>query len=144
MVSENDHSACVDAWFTRAAKGLPSEQLIDAFDQAFGALWRRAQQTLGDVTLTAIADRVLFNAAEQFPHLSTLELSVNGLRCDGLRVNAGGLHHHDRLAEGLRYVLVEFLRVLGDLTADILTPTLHAELSIVRPSSESGGEGAKP
>ena len=45
---------------------------------------------------------------------------------------AGALQHR-HLAEGIPFVLVDFLTVLGNLTADILTPVLHAELSKVAP-----------
>ena len=31
----------------------------------------------------------------------------------------------------MRFLLVEFLTVLGNLTADILTPALHSELTAV-------------
>jgi hypothetical protein len=142
MAADASHSACVDAWMERVAKDLPPERLIQAFEQAFGAVWRRAHQTLGDVTLTAIADRVLHNAAEQFALLSTLAVEVAGLRCQQLRERAAGLHREE-LAAGLRYVLVEFLAVLGNLTADILTPALHAELSRVSPrGATEPGEGA--
>jgi hypothetical protein len=37
--------------------------------------------------------------------------------------------------EGIRFVLVEFLTVLGNLTAGILTAELHAELSHVEPTN---------
>jgi hypothetical protein len=35
------------------------------------------------------------------------------------------------LRRGIRFVLTEFLTVLGNLTAEILTPELHAALSNV-------------
>jgi hypothetical protein len=123
----SDHSASVDAWMQRAATDTRPEQLIQAFERGFAALWKRAQLTLGDVTLTAIVDRVLWNAAERYPFLSTLEVDTNGLQCRELRPNAP----QDRLAEGIRFVLLEFLTVLGTLTAEILTPALHAALSDV-------------
>jgi hypothetical protein len=130
MVEETDHSTCVDAWIERAAKGLPPALLIQVFEDGFGMLWRRAHQTLGDVTLTAIVDRVLYTAAEQFPHLASLKVEATGVRFRELHEHASSLHH-DQLAEGIRFVLVEFLTVLGNLTSDILTPALHAELSKV-------------
>jgi hypothetical protein len=133
MVDEHDdHAACVNAWMERCAKELPPERLIQLFGQGFAAMWRRAHRTLGDVTLTAIADRVLHRAAEQFPTFSSLKVDVTGLQCDALRESAGGLQH-DQLEEGARFVLVEFLTVLGNLTADVLTPALHSELSKVAP-----------
>lgn len=138
MVDETGHGARVDAWLERAAKGLPAEGLLEVFEQGFASLWRRAHQTLGEVTLNAIADRVLYNAAEQHPILSPLRIEAAGLRCQELRENAGTLHL-DQLAKGIRFALVEFLTVLGNLTSEILTPSLHAELSKVAPEG-SGPE----
>jgi hypothetical protein len=129
---EQDHKACVDAWMDRTGKGVPSELLVQAFEEAFGALWRRAHQTLGDVTLTAIVDRVLLSGAGRFPILSELKVEATGLRCEGLRENARDAPPSE-LEEAIQFVLVEFLTVLGDLTAHILTLALHAELSSIAP-----------
>jgi len=138
MADHNDHSACVNAWMETLPKGLPLERLIQAFDRAFTAIWQRAHQTLGDVTLTAIAARVLLGAAEQFPILSALEVEATGLQLKGLRERTESLHR-DQLEDGIRYVLVEFLTVLGNLTAEILTPALHSELSKVAPEERGPG-----
>jgi hypothetical protein len=138
-VDDNNHSACVDAWMERVGNDLPAAQLLQAFEHGFAAVWRRAHQTLGDVTLTAIADRVLYTAAETFPFLSSLKIQPTGLECDGLHEHAGSLHR-DQLASGLRFVLVEFLTVLGNLTAEILTPALHAQLSNAAPGERGPDE----
>jgi len=91
MSDDSDHSVIVDAWMERAvASHTPPEELVRTFAQAFGAVWRRAQLTLGDVTLTAMLDRVLHTAVEQFAFLSSLEVEATGLRCDGLRDSAHG------------------------------------------------------
>jgi hypothetical protein len=129
------HVGCVNAWMDRRARGLAPERLVQAFEEAFGALWRRAHQTLGDVTLTAILDRVLCNGAERFPILAELTIEATGLDCRELRKNVHGAPPNE-LAEAIRFVLVEFLRVLGTLTANILTPALHAELSLVAPKGQ--------
>lgn len=136
----------------RAAKDLPPERLIQVFELGFAALWRRAHQTLGDVTLVAIVDRVLFTAAERFPDFGLLKIEADRLQCEELRERARSLEH-DHLAAGIRFVLVEFLTVLGNLTAEILTPALHSELSNVAPMESDpaalsdpeskDGEGAK-
>ena len=156
-MDENDHSACVDAWLERVAKGLPAARLLQVFEHGFAAVWRRAHETLGDVTLTAIVNRVLHTAAENFPFLSALKIEPIGLRFQGLHEHAASLHR-DQFVGGLRFVLVEFLTVLGHLTAEILTPALHAELMKAVPEKrgpdkkesrdepqnpESSGEGAK-
>lgn len=139
MIDEHDHGACVRAWMENVAKGLPAERLVQSFEQGFAALWRRAHRTLGDVTLTAIVDRVLYTAAEQFPFLSSLQIEPTGLRCQELQAAAGRLSLKS-LSEGIQFVLVEFLVVLGNLTAEVLTPALHAELS----QATSGEGGPEP
>jgi hypothetical protein len=115
MIDAREHGACVDAWLERAADRLPSDKLLLAFDQGFAALWGRAHQTLGDVTLMAIVDRVLYVAAEQYPFLSALKVEPAGLRCQELQQQAASLRREE-LAEAVRFVLVEFLTVLGTLT----------------------------
>ena len=142
MLDENDHRARVDAWMARAAKSGPPERLVDALERAFGAMWRRARVTLGDVTLAAILGRVLYTAAEKFPQLSSLEMDAAGLKSDKLRERAGSFNR-EQLAEGIRFILVEFLTVLGNLTAEVLTPALHSELAKVARAAAVRGEEEK-
>jgi hypothetical protein len=126
------HAGHVDTWMERLPTHLTSEQLVSAFEQAFTALWRRAQQTLGAVTLSAIVDRVLLDVSARFPLLATLKLE------DGVGVQFGELHQRARaedaeqLRKGMRLVLIQFLTVIGNLTGEILTPALHVELSNAR------------
>ncbi|MBI4510854.1 MAG: hypothetical protein HY698_14565 [Deltaproteobacteria bacterium] len=136
----------------RTANGLPPERLIQVFEQGFAVVWQRVHQTLGDVTLTAIVDRVLYTAVEQYPFFSSAKVQAGGIRCQELRDHADSLER-DHLVEGIRFVLTEFLTVLGNLTAEILTPALHSELSKVAPFSrdergpderESRGEPQNP
>lgn len=124
----NDHNACVVAWLERAAKAQPSDRLASAFERAFAAVWQRALLPLGDVTLTAIVDRVLYTAKEKYPLLSGLTMEADGLRCGDLETRAADLGPRE-VEQAIRFVLVEFLTVLGNLTAEVLTPALHAELS---------------
>lgn len=138
-MTENGHSECVNAWMDPVAKELPPDMLIDFFERGFAAMWQRAHRTLGDVTLTAIGDRVLRGAAEQFPAFSVLTVDGSGLQCKELRERAAG-SNHDQLAAGIRFVLVEFLTILGNLTANVLTPALHAELSKIVPQKSDPGD----
>ena len=131
MTDENTHQAVVAAWLRRAPGG--PDELVRTFEDTFAALWRRSQLTLGDVTLTAIVDRVLHLAGEKFPALGSIALGETGLSWPEAPAGADPA----RLAEGISFVLVEFLTVLGNLTAEILTPALHAELSGQPASSSS-------
>lgn len=135
---EADHVGYVDAWLDRAATTPSPAQLITLFERTLGALWQRTEVTLGEVTLTAIVDRVLYTASEQYPLLSTLTVERAGISFDGLRTQGA---HDTNLREALRLVLVEFLTVLGHLTDEILTPALHAELSRVALEGPGAVEG---
>jgi hypothetical protein len=141
-----EHAAAVDAWLARRAEGASRERLVEALDEAFGALWRRGLLTLGEVTLGAIADRVLVVASGRFPILSPLRVAEGGLACEGLRDRASELSPAE-LTEAIRFVLVELLTVVGDLTAEILTPALHAELARIaapaRPRSQDRPEESR-
>jgi hypothetical protein len=125
---EFDHAAVVDAWLEGAMKDLQPELWIDLFAASLETLWISASETLGEVTLHAIVDRVLHNAGARFAFLATLEIKAHGeIRMDGLRARVD-LRHDPELIHGMRFVLVELLSVIGSLTAEILSPELHAEL----------------
>lgn len=131
LPDEGNHAACVATWLSHAPEELGPGALLDLLDSALHAVWQRANATLGDVTLTAIADRVLYTVAETHPLVAALKVGPAGFRFDDLRAE-----RHVRAAdirEVARLVLTELLTVLGNLTAEILTPSLHAELSGVRP-----------
>ena len=136
MAEGADHRVGVDAWMARAAAGAPPERLVQVFEEGFGVLWRRAHRTLGDVTLVAILDRVLHYATEKFPMMSVVKAEPGGLRCQVLRENIEGVPS-EQVEAAFRFVMVEFLTVLGNLTADVLTPFLHAALSDA--AREDGG-----
>jgi hypothetical protein len=127
-MTESDHKTCVDAWLEEQTKDLPVPKLLDLFDRALAAVWQRAHRTLGDVTLRAIMDRVLHTATASHPVLSSLKLEADGIRSRDL---VGRVRGREELASAMRFLLVEFLTVLGNLTADILTPALHSELGAV-------------
>src|SRR5687768_12064916 len=105
----------------RAARNLSSEELLRAFERALSRVWLRVHPTLGDVTLGAIADRVIHNASQKFAILSVLTVDGGGIQFEGLRKSVAKLPE-DELANALRFILVELLTVLGSLTAEILTP----------------------
>lgn len=128
MFGEGAHAGCVEAWLERVAKDLPPPRLVQLFEVALGVLWSRTETILGSVTLTAIAERVLYAAAQRHPPFSCLVVEPGGgIQCRALHEQLGALTEA-QLREGVRFVLVEFLTVLGNLTADILSPELHSAL----------------
>lgn len=133
LEDERNHSACVDAWLERVGEDLPPAGLLDLLEAALRTLWTRTSTTLGDVTLYAIMSRVLHNAGEKFPAFATLDVAPDGeLKWHAARERAAALSGAE-LRAGIRFTLIEFLTVLGNLTAEILSPELHAELARVAP-----------
>jgi hypothetical protein len=144
VVDQERHAACVDAWLRDAGNDLPPDRLLQLFEGAFAALWARTCSTLGEITLGAIVDRVLYTTSEKLPHFSGVQLDRSrGIDCGELRRQVGSLHLPE-LREGIRFVLVEFLTVLGSLTAEILSPELHGALARVRPGPGNATDGASP
>jgi hypothetical protein len=142
MTRQNLHSAFVIAWMEQIVQPLAPAQMVQTFAAAFAAMWGRAQRTLGEVTLSAITDRVLHNAKESFPILSSLAVEPTGLGTGDLGSRADTIPR-EQLWEAIQFVLIEFLTVLGTLTTEILTEALHAELTamesklhIVDPAAE--------
>jgi hypothetical protein len=125
------HGACVDAWLLRTATGLSAPALRRLLEAALGALWTRTQQTLGEVTLTAIVERVLYTATEKYPFLSPFKVGPSRGIVWGGSTDGPPPPLEAELTAGMRFLLVEFLSVLGNLTAEILTVELHVELMSV-------------
>jgi hypothetical protein len=122
------HAVEVDAWLARALSDRSSDGLVQQFGKTLHALWARTQPKLGEVTLSAIAERVLYNASERFTFFSTMTVeSPKGIQIADLADRIAHVPEAEQIA-GIRFLLVELLTVLGNLTAEILTPELHAEL----------------
>ena len=126
----------------KEANGCSSEQLGQLFERAMAALWNRAYLTLGEVTLTAIVDRVLYGAVEQFPSFGSLKVEESGIDFQEFRKQNKNFSA-DELTEGMRFVVTEFMVVIGNLTAEILTPALHMELSKVTSTEKQAPEHNK-
>jgi hypothetical protein len=129
---EHEHRARVEAWRARMGGAPAPGALVAAFERAFRAVWARANVTLGDVTLTAIGDRVLSEVGERYPILRVLRLETSGVSCEDLARDARSLDRPELLDEAVQFALVELLTVLGRLTGEVLTPMLHAALEADR------------
>lgn len=140
MAERNIHSEAVRAWRDGWVGALSHDALLDIYERALDALWHRAHQCLGEITLMAIVDRVLHTGTERFPHLAALKVETSGVQFGGLRLAVSGLELAV-LDESLAFLVGELLRVFGSLTGEILTPGLHAELRKVRLQPEDGNGG---
>jgi hypothetical protein len=68
-----DHATFIEGWMAKAgAPHLPPTALVALCDRASGAIWQRARLPLGDITLDAIANRVVQIAQEKYPFLAGL------------------------------------------------------------------------
>ncbi|MDB4996712.1 MAG: hypothetical protein JWM74_4144, partial [Myxococcaceae bacterium] len=123
LVTDASHIACVEVWFDRVGRGLPIVAFVDAAETAFDAIYRRALQALGDITLLAIAERVVLHASDEMPVLSALRVEPKGLDTRDLRERAGQLDRA-QLTRALCALLVELLAVLERLTAGVLNGPL--------------------
>lgn len=108
---------------------------------AMKALWKRIGPTLGSVTLSAIVSRVHYTAAAKYAALDEISVSETGVS-PGAAPRSNALD--DQAREGVRFFLVELLTVMGSLTAEILTPAIHATLgemtrAAIEPASEQRG-----
>lgn len=142
-------------WLARTSTGASPPALVTLLQSALDVLWRRAQQTLGDVTVRAIVSRALVTASSRHPLLRSLTVDAEGVSCAALaRVvgatrpapSASGAADAAAVRAAMRDVLVELLTVLGDLTANILTAALHdALMSVSGPEPAAGAtRGAGP
>lgn len=121
--------------------------MLRRFEEGFARSWGRAVSTLGEISLMAIARRVLHHEAARRPELGGLKVGPGGLDPDSLaplraRAEAGELDP-ESLEEALRGVLVELLTVVGRLTAEILTPALHDALDPSTSETDSEPSSAR-
>ena len=135
MQQRIDHAPFIEDWLRQNACCHSREQLRDLFSRAFDALWRRSLVTLGEVTLSAIFDRILYRSKRAYPWLDAVILFEHGFSLEKLDMLDDG----SELLTGLKHILLELLTVLGSLTADALTKQLHAELALVTCVSSDAG-----
>lgn len=123
----NYHTAAVETWHERLCAAAPSEDRPALIELAFSNVWARAGRALGGVTLAAIMDRVLAIVAEDEPILSPLRVTWAGLQWEEL--HALRSDSSAALCAAAVRLLTDFLSILGELTAEILSTALHDVLA---------------
>jgi hypothetical protein len=135
-MAEVSHASVVDEWMGRAFATPGAAEIAPLFGLALRAIWDRAVLPLGEVSLRAITQRVLFGATSRFPVLCALHLSSVPESFDTL-TSTEAQADRQRLLAAIRFVLVELLTLIGTLTAEILTVALHDALRAVDVSAEA-------
>jgi len=123
------HHAFVECWLEDAARHPSTPSHSALLERALAGLWSAATITLGEIRLSAIADRVFSTASQQFPFVSIARIESTALAFAVRPV--GAVRHEQGLREVVCFVLAEFLGVLGTLTDEILTPKLRTALADV-------------
>jgi hypothetical protein len=138
MSGRTEHDLSLERLDT-CVRGLGGGQLVAVYERVLDALWLRAHRSLGEITMLAIVDRVLHNSTQLFPHLSALKLESSGIGFGELRSAAASIDV-GTLEQSLRVVVRDLLTVLGNLTAEVLTPGLHEEVSRVVEAVNKAGK----
>lgn len=126
-VQDNAHQELIILWEKQNTKDLSNEQLVQLYGSAFGAIERRCLATLSSVTINVVIDRVLNLGSIKYPFFSLLTIEPSGLSLKGLSQKNNN-YTTEELKDGLSYLLVEFLTVIGNITSDVLSESLHKEL----------------
>lgn len=121
------HERCVEAWLAaRGTSDADDGRMTNLLLAGLRALWDRARPSLGEVTLTAILQRAIHTAERRHNELAQLGLRVNERGAITITNTAAP---RVELRAAVSAALVEVLRALARVTAEGLTPALHAALS---------------
>ncbi len=121
------HAIQVDAWIEKSVNGLSQAAQAQIFKDAVEVIEKRILATLSAITWNAILDRALIRSAQSFPLLSGIKIQLGGISIDGLLLNLQD-QKANQVIEAFRFLLIEILTIVGNLTAGVLTEPLYREL----------------
>jgi hypothetical protein len=121
------HSTIVEDWLSLLPVNSNKLKTFEFFEKAFNRVFDKASVSMSEITLSAILDRVLYNSAEQFPLLATLQIKNDCLNFTEFKKTLKK-HSEKEMKDAFHYMLTEFLCVIGNVTGEQLTPLLHKEL----------------
>lgn len=138
---QNNHSEeQIDVWLEQATKDLPSKKIVAVFGDALRSLSLKASRSLNRLTLMAIVNRVLYQCKDDFPLLQGLRVNQNGINFDEYQYQLENADP-DELKESFRYLFVELLNVLGNITADVITSDIEENSETMFSEAETGNDG---
>lgn len=122
------HEAKVRVWLKETTTGMDASELIDHFEYAITVIWSRAADTVSDVTVAAVFDRVLTEAVHLHPCLALYNIQNGHLKLDKCRTELM-LKTNEEIAQIMLFVFTEFLTILGNITAEVISNQMHKSLS---------------
>ncbi|MBY0415719.1 MAG: hypothetical protein K2Q18_16210 [Bdellovibrionales bacterium] len=128
------HQDVVILWEEKNIKNLENDLAIQVFGNAIHCIERRCLITLSSVTLQVVLDRIIHQGIEKFPILVEITLEKEGINFTKI-IQKKDHYKIGEIQDAFRYLLIEILTVIGNLTSDVLTTPLHKELMEV--TSES-------
>jgi hypothetical protein len=130
-----NHADLVDDWVKQNTGNLSSEQLLELFEQAFTTLYKGTRVMISGIFLTAVLDRVVFTCSENYPFLSSIKVTEEGLQFEKFRQST---HSFDKkkLIAAFKEMMTEFIVIFANLTNEVITPTLYHQLSKVKLESK--------
>lgn len=138
VLNYGGHRDAVASWMSRAGKGLSNDELVELLELAVRAVWAGARPNVSEVTLAAVLDRALINAADAYPSLPRTTVDDGEADLAALRAAAPRLKR-ETVKQAIEYIVTDFLAILGNLTAETLSKGLHAKLAAVRAKRGRGG-----
>lgn len=117
----------VNAWIQDVTSNLSPAKLLSLFELVMVRLWNRSHILIGDVTLTAITDRALFNSSEIYKLLDLLQVDYSGIQFHKLHQSNSGLNPNE-IIRSFKELILEFITIVGSVTGDILLEPLLQEL----------------
>jgi hypothetical protein len=128
--------AFVESWLQRRARTSSASLLAE---EALAAVWGRAQRSLAESGLQALARNALDAAAKEFPLLADARVAQHGFE-----LGAAAEGPPAELLAALGGLLVELLSLVEDTSGAILAPALEAELLRVGGSRRTPPGGVRP
>lgn len=133
-VKHKTHKELVGLWEEQNTRDLSEEQLLQVYGSAFRAIEQRCLATLSKVTLDVVLDRVLHLGTEKFPFYSDITIESSGFGFKNL-TQKNDKYRIEDLRAGLSCLIEEVLTVIGNITSDVMTESLHKELMKVTKES---------
>ena len=102
------------------------KNFVSSMEKAIDGLYDRCKTSISELTLGVVLDRVIYNSSERHQILSMLKVESNRVSFKNFKLKD---LNFTIIKEAFLYLITEFFFVIGNLTAEQLTPLLHHTFS---------------